>query len=120
MRKAIKIDSENRTIEEIEIGDSFRDLYPAIGNNCTTFAVPVHFDNNDSLFCDDEALLRPDEIKGGFIMDGWSYPIVGNAIILGTNEEGESTDYASSIDDLQSKILFLNTELLKEYAEKFV
>jgi phage-related protein len=120
MRKAIKIDSEKRIIEEVEIGDSFQDLYPAIGNNCSTFTVPMYFDNGDALFCDDEAHLRPDQIKGGFIMIGWSYPIVGNGIILGTNEEGESTDYASSIESLQTKVLFLNTELLKEYAEKFV
>ena len=56
--RAIKIDVQKRDVYEIEMnGDDFRELYGVIGNNCTSFCAPVRFDNEDTLFCDDEILL---------------------------------------------------------------
>jgi hypothetical protein len=117
MKKAIKIDVENQSIYAVELSDDYKDIYTKIGNGCTTFAVPITFENQDSIFCDDEVLLRPDDIKGGFILKGWNYPIIGNAIILGCDEEGESIDAKTSMVDLPL-IQFLTEQEAKDYGKK--
>jgi hypothetical protein len=41
------------------------------------------------------------------MMRGWDYPILGNAVILGTDEEGNSVDAKSLIDDFKGQLVFL-------------
>jgi hypothetical protein len=48
-------------------------------------------------------------------MDNWSYAIVGNAIILGTDEEGESIDCKYSPMDVYSQIIWGNKAVAEEY-----
>jgi hypothetical protein len=61
------------------------------------------------LYVDDEGLLH-DDIHGCFILDGWITPCVGNAIILGTNDDGESIDCKSTLEELQKQIKFYPKE----------
>lgn len=114
--KAIKIDVEKRDVYEIEIGKDYRQIYPAIGNGCNVFVCPVEFPNNDVMYVDDESLLGK-EINGGFIMPDWSTPIVGNAVILGTDDEGESKDYASNLDEIRSSVTFIDLDKLLRYKD---
>lgn len=114
MKKAIKIDVEKQSVYEIEIGDDFREIYPHIGNGCSLFTVPVQFENGDSLYADDEGLLHQ-EMIGGFIMENWRCPIVGNAIILGTDDEGDSIDYKSNIPDIEKRIDWLSKSQAELY-----
>ena len=107
--KAIKIDVENQAVYQIEIGKDYREIYTAIGNNCTCFAVPVNFDNGDCMYVDDEALLR-DDIKGGFTMPDWVTPIIGNAIILGTDEDGESVDCMYDVHEIVPLVRFIDQQ----------
>lgn len=116
--KAILINSENKTITEVLHDGTLASIYRLIGNGCTTFTCPVNFANEDSLYCDDESLLRTEDIKGGFVMDGWSYPIVGNALILGTDAEGDSVDAKTDIDTLSEEVIFINDVMAKDYAKE--
>jgi hypothetical protein len=116
MKKAILINSENKTLSYIQLSDDYRDIYSAIGNNCNMFCCPVTFENMDTIYADDESLLRFDDIKGGFIMEDWHSPIIGNAIILGTDNEGESVDCKTTIEQIQPKIKFIGEKACKEYA----
>ena len=118
MKKAIKINCETKTIEYITLGDDYKEIYGAIGNGCDTFCIPVNFQNNDGMYADDESLLREDSIKGGFIFDDWHSPIVGNAIILGCNDEGESINCKTKIEDIQSQITFIESNVCKMWAKK--
>ena len=106
--KAIKIDVANKKVSQVNIGN-YKEIYGQIGNGCNLFCCPVQWENNDVLYADDEALLK-DELEGCFMMPDFNYPIVGNAIILGTNEEGESVDVKTKISELQKKIMFGNKE----------
>ncbi len=115
MKKAILIDVQAQTITETQIGH-YSDIYAKIGNGCHTFACPVEFDNGDSLYIDDEGLYN--DPKGCFIMKGWSMPVVGNAIILGSDEEGESVDCQSTIEEIASQLKFYSEEVAKAWAEK--
>ena len=118
MKKAIKINVETKKLEYITLGDDYKEIYPAIGNGCDTFCIPISFANEDSLYADDESLLRENDIKGGFIMDDWHSPIVGNAIILGSNDDGESVDCLTKIEDIESQITFIDENVCKMWCEK--
>jgi hypothetical protein len=114
--RAVVIDSENQKVFEVSIGTDFNEIYPLIGNGCSTFAVPVVLHNGDALYADDEGLLQED-IKGGFIMKDWNYPIVGNAVLLNVDEEGESCDAVSDVEDLNSQIEWVSQRDAKGWAE---
>jgi len=105
--EAIKINSEERKIEIIEI-NNWKQIAPAIGNGCTIFACPVSFENGDTIYIDDEGLYN--NFEGGFIMEDWYCPLVGNAIILGTDYEGESIDAQSTIEEIEKSIKWVDKQ----------
>jgi hypothetical protein len=107
--KAILIDVVNQQVVETEISN-YKEIYTKIGNGCTLFTVPVTFENEDALYVDDEGLLHP-EIQGGFIMKDWVRPMVGNGVILGTDDEGESVDCKTTVDEIKAQIQFLSKDL---------
>jgi hypothetical protein len=43
-------------------------------------------------------------------MEGWSYPLIGNAVIQGCDDEGNGIDYKSDIEDLRKKVVFVTKE----------
>lgn len=113
MKKALKIDVVNQTVTHILI-DDIDDIYKAIGNGCEIFCCPINFDNGDTLYADDESLLR-ENVEGCFMMSNWNYAIVGNAIILGTDEEGESVDCNYSPMDIYQEIIWGDKLVAEEY-----
>ena len=100
--KALKIDVVNQTISKIEI-TNYKEIYSAIGNGCNLFCCPIEFENGDVLYSDDEALLHG-EVEGCFSMVDWNYPLVGNAIILGSDEEGGMADSKTKANEILEKI----------------
>jgi hypothetical protein len=113
--KALKIDVVNKTITEIQLKHT-KEIYQIIGNGCHTFCAPVEFDNQDTIFADDEALLQS-ELQGCFMFPDWKYPIVGNAVVLGTDYEGDVCDAKSSTDDLLELIIFGNKEVAEMHRD---
>jgi hypothetical protein len=116
MKKALKIDVVNQTVTNIVIND-IEDIYREIGNGCELFCCPINFDNGDTLYADDESLLR-ENVEGCFMMDDWNYAIVGNAIILGTDfEDGESVDCKCSPIDIYEKLIWGDKKVAEEYRQ---
>lgn len=115
MKKALKINVETKTITEVLLDGGIDCISKEIGNNCKYFCCPFEFPNNDAIYSDDDILLRMEDIKGGFMFRDWHYPLVNNAIILGTDDEGDSIDCKTTISDL-SKIIFLDEISCKDYA----
>lgn len=116
--KALLIDVSTKTITEIELDSHFESISKAIGNGCEYFCCPYSFSNEDSMYADDESLLRVDSIKGGFVLDGYGGTIVGNAIILGTDDEGDSVDVKSTCDEISERIIFVDEYMAKHYARQ--
>ena len=114
--KALLIDVSTKKITEIELDSHFESISKAIGNGCQYFCCPYSFSNEDSIYADDESLLRVDSIKGGFVLEGYSGTIVGNAIILGTDDEGDSVDVKHTCDEISERIIFIDENMAKEYA----
>lgn len=109
MNKAILIDVVNQLVSHIDIGH-YKEIYDAIGNGCSTFDCPFQLDNGDTLYVDDEGLLH-DNVYGCFILNGWNVPCVGNAIILGTSDDGESIDCKSTIEEIKKQIKFFSKDI---------
>jgi hypothetical protein len=103
-------------LELISIEDGLQAIYDAIGNECTTFWCTVSFENEDTIYADDDILLHTDRIKGGFIMENWRVPLLGNAIILGTDKEGNSVDVSADTILMGKQIHFISEFKAKSYA----
>jgi hypothetical protein len=116
MKKAILIDVTNQSVTETTI-DHYTEIYDRIGNGCSCFCVPIQFDNGDALYSDDEGLLH-EEMTGCFIMDDWDYPLVGNAVILGSDDEGESVSCQSITEDIRSRVKFYTKEVAEAWRNK--
>lgn len=114
--KALLINTEKKSIEKITIND-WREIAPAIGNGCSIFACPVTLPNGDTFYIDDEGLYN--DAKCGLIMKDWAYPIVGNVVVLSTDEDGDSADAVSNINELYGQVCFLNEFQIANYKSKF-
>lgn len=105
--RAIKIDSEKQEVSVIDIKPELPYVYKAIGNGCTNVEFLVKQKNQDFIMVDENLLQRPKDIKGAFhyrYMGG--RPIVGNAIVLGMDEDGNWTDSVSTVEQIENNLMF--------------
>ena len=102
--KAIFINAEKKSVEEIEIGDDWQLIAPQIGNGCRHFACATILENDDTIYVDDESLLHG-EFKGYFKI-GNSQPFAGNGLIMGSDYEGKSVDVKSSVEEIRNAVTF--------------
>jgi len=113
--KAYKINAVDRKVETIEI-NSWRDISPAIGGECESFEAPVTLENNDTFYVDEEALYH--SCEGGWKLENFAFPILGNAVIQGTNDEGESIEPLSTIEEIEAKIIWVSKEECEEHRNR--
>ena len=111
--KALLINSKDKTVTKVQIKD-YKEIYGLIGNGCSTFACPVEFDNGDVLYCDDEGLLK-EKVEGCFMFPEWNTPIVGNAVILGSDDDGQSIDAKTNISFFTENLIWGNEAVAEEY-----
>src|SRR5690606_8623553 len=115
--RAIKIDTENRTITEIEIG-GLKDMQKAVGG---LIEVAQRFYDGESerntLFVAEEGLLK--NIEVGFVLTDEAYDVegglkfTGNGLICGFQETtGKTIDCNLSIDDIKKMIAFVTYQPL--------
>ncbi len=84
--KAILIDAVNRTVTEIQIENELHAFYEKIG--CRLIQM-LDIGESHALCVDEEGKLR--DWKAGFRLAG-SSTLAGNALIVGTNDDGNFTD----------------------------
>jgi hypothetical protein len=111
---AIKIDVEKKDIYEVELEEGLDPIYLEL--QCDTFACPVTIFNRDTLFVDDDALLKKLEtLKGGFFWTQFPVQgIFGSALIIGDDHEGNSVSAKSHIDTIKGQITFMTEAVMKE------
>ena len=102
--KALLINSKTCSVTQIEIGEHFTEISKAI--DCDVFAAPHTLENNDTLYVDDEGLLKNPE--NFFLLDSYPQPIAGNGLILGCDHEGESIDAKTSLIELANRVKFMD------------
>ena len=104
--KAILINPEERTIRHVSYDGDYKSIYRLI--RCTTFEAVYPFDNVDTLWIDEEGLLKESNFAFNIRADNpkFNQTIMGMALVLGTDAEGESVECLSSLDDIKSRVNF--------------
>lgn len=116
---AIKIDVVNQEVYPVTVQvGNLDDIYNHLA--CDLFTCPMTFPNTDVLYVDDEGLfVDPSALLGAFYIDGFpSQPLFGHGLIMGTDDEGETDEVMSSVEEIKKKVTFLSDttaeyELLK-------
>ena len=107
--KAIHVKSLSHTVKMIDLPKGVEHIYPYIGNGCTTFECPYIFATEDTIYVDEEGLFH--ETVGGFmIVNSKINPLLGNALIIGTDEEGGATDVKMTVEEVEKSIIWLTDE----------
>ena len=102
--RAIFIDSKNRDITEITIkGNDYKEIAKII--DCGIIAGGYKFENADYMYVDDEGLFQSN--GNSFIINSdIDIDIVGNALIIGIDEDGNDIDATSTIEEIKNIITF--------------
>lgn len=112
--KAYKIDTQLRQVTEIEIneGNSLKEMQEVVGGLIT---VAAELENTDTMFVNDEGLFMFNEF---FYFDGCYQPFAGNGVIVGTDEEGASVGAKSTLEEIKSRVKFLNRQQALRLAQE--
>jgi len=116
--KGILIDSDKQEVREVYVldnGDFLGEMHKLIGNGCSCIAAPIIYDNEDTLYIDEEG-MHNDAING-FEYPDWAYPLVGNGLIIGADDEGDNVDAKSTIEDISQNIVWRKN--LSDYKSQF-
>jgi hypothetical protein len=104
LKKCILIDVKNETIGEIFIGEGIQPIYETVG--CEMFEC-VDVDDVNTIYVDEEGLLKLNHDTKFFTIEGGHQPFAGNGLVMGTDmETGESIDTTLSVEYLKEKIKF--------------
>lgn len=101
--RGFRINSHTRTVTAHEYSGEYQDLYPIIG--CTTFTTIDINEEGDTVFVDDEGLLKP--VVGWFGILGFPQPIAGNGFVLGTDGEGEAQAPTITLEGLMERLVWV-------------
>ena len=102
LTKAYRINVETLEITDCEVGD-YRTIYPLIGNECSAFDCVAIDNKGNTLFVDDEGLMKPNRL---FVIrtDRGVATLAGNAIVLGTDSKGNSITPTISKEELAKRL----------------
>jgi len=110
--KGILINPFNKTITEVDYSGDFKQIYNFI--DCNTFDVVMLCDADD-LYVDDEGLLKDNRYFS------WSGRVfAGKGLILGHNEEGETTPTSYDLQEVVDRIEWLPEGYKEEPYMEFV
>jgi hypothetical protein len=111
--KAILIDPFTRSITEVEYDGDYTKIYSLI--DCDTFTLAPINHRGDGIFVDDEGLFKPGQEF--FKHANYPQPLAGKGMILGCDEEGDSTEPTVSLEDTIKAVRFMTIdEIREEYA----
>lgn len=104
--RAILIDPETKTVTEVQIDGSLHDIYKVL--DCNMIEAPVRYPNGDFMYCDEEYWLtyNPEEAPCGFMFPNWRYAILGKALIVGSDDEGNDVDCVSNPAEFEVNIVW--------------
>ena len=102
--RAYLIDPINKEISVVDYNGDYRMINELI-NSQRGFDAVYGFRNEDTLYVDDEGLLLKENHAFEFTYDnGHTQPLMGKALVLGTDAEGESVAVKSTLEEVASKV----------------
>ena len=117
--KALFIDPIDQTIRTLSYDGDYKSIYRIL--DCTTFECVYPFNNEDTVFIDEEGLLKESNFAFNIRADNpqFSQTLFGKALVLGTDAEGESVECKTTLEDLKSRIDFQGKVSIKQGADGF-
>lgn len=139
--KAIKIDVERQEVYEIEIENTLQGKYDAIGNDCELIEVGGYFPRmkvpfsrpRDVMYVDEEIAAKlgfefarildvgvfkcaiPPYSQNAEVLNNLvTQQCVGNAIIVGTDQEGNTISHHQTIESVRQRILGFRREPMED------
>lgn len=107
--KAILIDSANKQVKEVYLDDKsiLREWYRHIG--CNYVCTGHYLDDKHTIIVDDEGAINGTTF--GFVILSNGQHLFGNALIVATDEQGDSVDVTMSVEDFDDicPIVWFNT-----------
>jgi hypothetical protein len=109
--KAILIDPFACTITEVEYdGDDYKQIYPLLSHesmkvNTFTCAYPSSLASHDAVYVDDEGLFK--NPQRFFLIPSNGQPLAGKGLVIGADDEGESTSAETPLEALKRQVIFL-------------
>ena len=105
--KALFIDPIDQTIRTLSYDGDYKSIYRIL--DCTTFECVYPFNNEDTVFIDEEGLLKESNFAFNIRADNpqFSQTLFGKALVLGTDAEGESVEVKSTLEEVESKIRWI-------------
>lgn len=102
--KAILINAKTKEVKEIEMGKDYKEIYTQL--ECELFTAGAYLDKEDVIYVDDEGLINGTDVF--FTFEGAHQPFAGNGLIMGTDDEGESTDCKINLTEVTKRVKFYN------------
>jgi len=101
--KAILIGVYAQEVIEVVHDNTLQNIYDLLV--CRTFDV-VRIDDVNSIFVDDEGILK-DNLYFEYSGSDRVFQLAGNGLILGVDDEGDSTSPTLTVEDVEGKVRFL-------------
>lgn len=115
--KSFLIDPFNQKIEVAIYSGDYKDISKIIEADSGLFDVVRLYANQDVAFVDDEGLYV--ENQKFWIHKNYPTPLAGKALVLGTDDEGDSISPATSIEQLKDDIKFIGDRFELALLHKF-
>lgn len=105
--KVVFIDSKEEQVKGFEIEDELKEYYKHIGCDLIETVYTTINGKPIVIICDEEAALKDEVCKEGFILPDGRF-IIGNAIIVGSKED-YFIDSPVSVEEVQQEIIWAET-----------
>jgi hypothetical protein len=105
--KAILINPKLKRIEEVEHKGDLKSLYKLI--DCRMVTCAIRLSNDDVVYADDEGLCNAN-LHFFIIRDSPFQPIIGNGLVVGSDDEGGDAPCKSTLEQVKTKVTFLSRE----------
>jgi hypothetical protein len=101
--RAILINSTAQVVVEVQIEPRLEAYYKALNVGLIEAVHPRGIAGQDVMYVDEEGLLKPNQF---FHFRGYPQPLAGNALILGTDADGNDIDAKTTLIDVQRRVTF--------------
>lgn len=123
--RAYLIDPEKQVITLVQLDGTVEHMHKLMG--CELFTLGARFHNGDTIYVDDEGLLKGDDIlihlfrvNERKVRVSNPTPLAGKALLCGCNERtGESTDPLITIDQLRRVVVWLGSAAIESGVNGF-
>jgi hypothetical protein len=108
--KAYLIDPYECVITQVDYNGHYQQIYDLI--DCYCFDCVGFNEFRDTLYVDDEGLYKDN--KEFFLIQGYPQPLVGKALVLGTDRYGNSKAPKISLTKLKKMVQFIPSIFIRE------